>query len=163
MVFSRSEMFHDRYHNSIYLIQNSNEMKTKVLFFASLMALSFCTSQVQAVNVNPVAAPITKWDVTDPPPGYEIIDLQGTLLYGIDPNSIVAGASDNDVYIGFNKRFGDVNISIYNSMGILVHSTVVNTDVQSVVIIPFCGVTNGIYTVELNNANGSADGDFERD
>ncbi|MBR6929340.1 MAG: hypothetical protein IKH61_03815 [Bacteroidales bacterium] len=26
-------------------------MKTKVLFFASLMALSFCTSQVQAVNV----------------------------------------------------------------------------------------------------------------
>jgi hypothetical protein len=35
-------------------------MKTKVLFFASLMALSLCTSQVQAVHVNPVVAPIIK-------------------------------------------------------------------------------------------------------
>jgi hypothetical protein len=138
-------------------------MKTKVLFFASLMAMGFCTWQVQAVNANPVAAPINKWDVGDPPPGYEKIDLQGTLMYGIDSNAIVAGARDNDVYIGFNQRFGNVNISIYNSMGILVYSTVVNTDVQSVFIIPFIGVASGTYTVEINNANGSADGDFERD
>lgn len=138
-------------------------MKTKVLFFSSLMALNFCTWQIQAVNVNPVAAPINKCEMADPPQGYEKINLQGTLLYGIDPNAIVAGASDNDVYIGFNQRFGNVNISIYNSMGILVYSTVVNTDVQSVFIIPFIGVASGTYTVEINSANGSADGDFERE
>lgn len=138
-------------------------MKTKVLFFASLMALSFCTSQVQAVNVNPVAIPINKWEMADPPHGYDKINLQGTLMFGIDPNAIVAGVSDNAVYIGFNQRFGNVNISIYNSMGILVHSTVVNTDMQSVVIIPFIGVASGTYTVEINSANGSADGDFERE
>lgn len=138
-------------------------MKTKVLFFSSLMALNFCTWQIQAVNVNPVAAPINKCEMADPPQGYEKINLQGTLLYGIDPNAIVAGASDNAVYIGFNQRFGNVNISIYNSMGILVYSTVVNTDVQSVFIIPFIGVASGTYTVELSNANGSADGDFERE
>lgn len=101
--------------------------------------------------------------MADPPHGYDKINLQGTLMFGIDPNAIVAGVSDNDIYIGFNQSFGNVNISIYNGMGILVHSTVVNTDVQSVVIIPFCGVTSGSYTVELNNANGSADGDFERE
>lgn len=137
-------------------------MKTKVLFFSSLMALNFCTWQIQAVNVNPVAAPINKCEMADPPQGYEKINLQGTLLYGIDPNAIVAGASDNDIYIGFNQSFGDVNISIYNGMGGLVYSTVVNTDVQQVVIIPFTNAS-GSYIVELNNARGYADGDFERE
>lgn len=124
------------------------------------MALSLCTNQVQALN--PVTAPINKWDVTDPPAGYEIIDLQGTLLYGIEPNAIVAGASDDDIYIGFNRSFGNVNIFIYNDMGIIVYSTVVNTDVQQVVIIPFTNA-NGSYIVELSNARGYADGDFERE
>lgn len=137
-------------------------MKTKVLFFASLMALSLCTSQVQAVHVNPVAIPINKWEMADPPHGYDKINLQGTLMFGIDPNAIVAGVSDNDIYIGFNRSFGNVNISIYNDMGIIVYSTVVDTDVQQVVIIPF-SVASGTYTVELNNARGYADGDFERD
>jgi hypothetical protein len=137
-------------------------MKTKVLFFASLMALSFCTSQVQAVNVNPVAIPINKWEMADPPHGYDKINLQGTLMFGIDPNAIVAGVSDNDIYIGFNQSFGNVNISIYNGMGGLVYSTVVNTDVQQVVIIPFNNAS-GSYIVELNNARGYADGDFERE
>ncbi len=136
-------------------------MKTKVLFFSSLMALNFCTWQIQAVNVNPVAAPINKCEMADPPQGYEKINLQGTLLYGIDPNAIVAGASDNDIYIGFNRSFGNVNIFIYNDMGIIVYSTVVNTDVQQVVIIPFTNA-NGSYIVELSNANGYVDGDFER-
>jgi hypothetical protein len=99
--------------------------------------------------------------MADPPQGYEKINLQGTLLYGIDPNAIVAGASDNDIYIGFNRSFGNVNIFIYNDMGIIVYSTVVNTDVQQVVIIPFTNA-NGSYIVELSNANGYVDGDFER-
>ena len=82
-------------------------------------------------------------------------------MYGISPNAVVAGASDNAVYIGFNQDFGLVNISIYNSMGGLVYSAVVNTSVQQVVIIPITFATSGTYTVELSNAFGYADGNFE--
>jgi hypothetical protein len=139
---------------------NSNKMKTKALFFVSLIALSLCSKQAQALCVNPLSSPINKWEITDPPAGYEVINLKGTLMYGIDPNAIVAGASDNDIYIGFNQDFGNVNISIYNGMGVLVYSTVVNSGMQPVVIIPFSGVASGTYIVELNNANGYAEGDF---
>ncbi len=83
-------------------------------------------------------------------------------MYGIGPNSIVAGASEDAVYIGFNQSFGNVNISIYNGMGGLVYSTVVNTDVQQVVIIPFNSAASGSYIVELSNASGYADGDFDK-
>lgn len=138
-------------------------MKKKVLFFASLVALSLCTGQVKSETVNSVSAPIIKWDVADPPAGYEKIDLRGTLMLSINPNAIVAGANDNSVYIGFNQSFGNVNISIYNDMGGLVYSTVVDTSVQSVVIIPFTSAASGSYIVELNNANGYADGDFEKE
>ena len=82
-------------------------------------------------------------------------------MYGINPNAIIAGASDDAVYIGFNEDLGNVNISIYNDMGGLVYSTMVNTGVQSVIIIPFGGVASGTYIVELNSADGYADGDFE--
>lgn len=138
-------------------------MKKKVLFFASLVALSLCTGQVKSETVNSVSAPIIKWDVADPPAGYEKIDLRGTLMLSINPNAIVAGANDNSVYIGFNQSFGNVNISIYNDMGGLVYSTMVDTSVQSVVIIPFTSAASGSYTVELSNANGYADGDFEKE
>ena len=84
-------------------------------------------------------------------------------MLGINPNAIVAGASDDAVYIGFNQSFGNVNISIYNGMGGLVYSTVVNTDVQQVFIIPFSGVASGSYTVELSSANGYAEGEFDKD
>jgi hypothetical protein len=136
-------------------------MKKKALIFIGLCALVLCNWQAQAVNTKPLS--ISIMEIADPPQGFEKIYLLGDLLLNVGPNAIVAGASDDAVYIGFNQSFGDVNISIYNSMGILVHSTVVNTDVQSVVIIPFSGVASGTYTVELNNANGSADGDFERE
>ena len=81
----------------------------------------------------------------------------------VGPNAIIAGANDNSVYIGFNQSFGNVSISIYNGMGGLVYSTVVDTSVQSVVIIPFSSAASGSYTVELNSADGYADGDFEKD
>ena len=100
--------------------------------------------------------------MADPPQGYEKIELLGTLMLNINPNAIVAGASEDAVYIGFNQSFGNVNISIYNGMGGLVYNTVVNTDVQQVVIIPFTSAANGSYTVELNNANGYADGEFDK-
>ena len=84
-------------------------------------------------------------------------------MYGHSPNAIEAGASDNAVYIGFNQSFGNVNISIYNALGGLVYSTVVNTDVQQTIIIPFSNVLSGTYTVELSNANGYVEGDFDKD
>jgi hypothetical protein len=85
----------------------------------------------------------------------------GDLMFAVGPNAIEAGASDDAIYIGFNQSFGNVNISIYNSMGIAVYRTIVNTDVQQVVIIPFANVASGSYIVELNNANGYAEGDFD--
>ena len=134
-------------------------MKKTNLLIVGLCALCICFGEVQALNT--VSLPINKVEIADPPAGYEKINLQGTLMFGINPNAIVAGASDNDIYIGFNQDFSNVNISIYNGMGGLVYSTVVNTAVQSVVIIPFSNA-NGSYTVELTNAEGYAEGDFER-
>ena len=83
-------------------------------------------------------------------------------MYGINPNAIVAGASDNAVYIGFNQDFGNVSITIYNGAGLVAYSTVVDTSVQQVVIIPITTAASGTYTVVLDNANGYAEGDFER-
>ena len=105
--------------------------------------------------------PIETKEITDPPSGYDKINLLGSLMYGIGPNAIIAGASDDAVYIGFNQDFGNVNINIYNGAGLVVYSTVVNTSVQQVVIIPITSAASGTYTVELSNANGYADGDFE--
>ncbi len=107
-----------------------------------------------------MTAPFYKMD-NNVPSGYNKIELHGDLATLVGPNAIVAGASDDAIYIGFNQNFGNVNISIYNGMGSLVYSTVVNTDAQSVVIIPFSSAAAGTYTVELSNANGSVDGDFE--
>ena len=135
-------------------------MKTKTLLLVGLCAIGLCSWEVQATNAPPI--PIINLEMADPPQGYEKIDLKGTLMYGISPNAIVAGASENAVYIGFNQSFGIVNISIYNGMGGLVCSTMVNTDVQQVVLIPFTSVANGSYTVELSNANGYAEGDFDK-
>ena len=136
-------------------------MKKNALIFIGLCALALCTWQAQAVNTKPL--PINTWEIADPPQGFEKIDLLGDLLHNTGPNAIVAGASDDAVYIGFNQSFGNVNISIYNDMGGTVYSTVVNTDVQQVVIIPFNAAASGTYTVELNNVNGYADGNFDHD
>ena len=135
-------------------------MKTKTLLLLGLCAIGLCTWEVQAVNTKSI--PINNVEIADPPQGYEEIDLQGSLMYGIGPNAIVAGASDVDIYIGFNQSFGNVNISIYNSLGDLVYNTVVNTDVQQVYIIPFTTAASDTFTVELSNANGYAEGDFDR-
>ena len=131
------------------------------MLFVGFCALSIFTWEAQAANY--LSAPIIKSEIADPPQGFEKIDLHGDLLNSIGPNAVVAGASDDDIYIGFNQSFGNVSISIYNSLGGLVYSTVVNTDVQPIVIIPFSSAASGSYYVELNNANGEADGEFEKD
>lgn len=133
-------------------------MKTKLLLLVSLCAISLGAWKIQAGNPETTIKCFMEINV---PTGYDVINLHGELMYNIGPNAIVAGANDNSVYIGFNQSFGNVNISIYNGMGGLVYSTVVDTSVQSVVIIPFTNAASGTYTVELNSADGYADGDFE--
>ena len=137
-------------------------MKTKLLVFVSLITLSFCMCEVLASNTTSVKTPIYKNDNGDPPAGYDKIILLGDLMLNHGPNAVVAGANENSIYIGFNQDFGNVGIAIYNEAGLVVYSTVVNTSVQTVVIIPFTTAASGTYTVELSNAFGYADGEFER-
>ena len=136
-------------------------MNKKALIIIALCAIGLCIGETHAINTTSLA-PINKWEIADPPQGYEKINLQGTLMYGINPNAVVAGASDNAVYIGFNQDFGNVSITIYNGAGLVVYSTVVDTSVQQVVIIPITTAASGSFTVVLDNANGYAEGDFER-
>ena len=134
-------------------------MKNKALVFAGLCTLALCASQVQAVNHE--TPPIYYNEVDNLPAGYSKIDLRGKLDFNVSPNAVVAGANESSIYIGFNQDFGNVSISIYNGAGLVVYSTVVNTSVQTVVIIPFTSAANGTYTVELSSANGYAEGSFD--
>ena len=137
-------------------------MKKKVFILAAFCTFSLCIWEAQAINLTTTPLFQYKEDV-NMPNGFEEIDLMGDLLYVVGPNAIVAGASDDAVYIGFNEELGNVNISIHSITGNLVYYTVVNTNVQSVVIIPFGGVASGTYTVELSSANGYVDGYFEHE
>ncbi len=137
-------------------------MKKKALFLAGLCAFGLCTWEAQAVSLKCISI-INMEDNDNVPTGYEVILLQGTLMFGVAPNAVIAGANENSVYIHFNRSFGNVNISIYNALGVTVYSTVVNTSVQQTVIIPITSTFSGTYTVALNNADGYAEGDFDKD
>ena len=134
-------------------------MKKKVLLLAGLYAFCLCTWDAQAFNKENVSIACMEDNV---PTEYEQIHLQGTLMLGTGPNAIVAGANDNSVYLHFNQSFGNVHVLIYNAMGNLIYSNIVDTSVQQTLIIPVFGVVHGTYSVVLNNANGYAEGDFER-
>ena len=134
-------------------------MRRKTFILIALCFLGLLTWEAGAVNIE--TAPMHYFE-TNMPHGYDKIELQGDLATSAGPNAIEAGTSDDAVYIGFNQNFGNVNISIYNGMGGLVYNTVVNTNVQQVVIIPFTSAANGSYTVELSNAIGYADGEFDK-
>lgn len=135
-------------------------MKKKEIILVGLCVFGLCTWEVQAANIN--RASIKNTIVVDNVPhGYDEIVLQGTLMYGVAPNVIVAGASTNEVYIHFNQSFGNVNVRIYNESGSLVYNSIVDTSAQQTVIIPLAGNSNGTYAVELDNANGFAEGYFE--
>lgn len=133
-------------------------MKRKALVLIALCSLGILAWDAQATSFETLPINIMGEGI---PHGWEEIELHGSLATLVGPNAIEVGASDDAVYISFNQSFGNVSISIYNSMGVVVYNTVVNTDVQQVVIIPFTA-TNGSYTIELSNTHGYADGDFER-
>ena len=134
-------------------------MKKNTLFFACLGALSLCTWESQALTLDRSYSVVVQDNV---PSGYETIELLGTMMYGINPNGINAGVNRSSVFIHFEQSVGNVNISIYNASGALIYSTVVNTSVQQSVIIPLTDQGSGTYTLELSNANGYAEGDFNR-
>ena len=135
-------------------------MNKKALIVASFCALSLCTWTAQAFT--PKTTPIIN-ESHSLPNGYDEIILQGDLLYGIGPNAIEAGASDNAVYIQFNQNFGNVCITIYNGNNFVVYSTVVDSSIQQVVIIPITTTTADTFAVVLNNANGHAEGEFDKE
>lgn len=135
-------------------------MRRKAFIIIALCYLGFLTREIQAMNLE--TAPMNYIE-TNMPHGYDKIELRGDFATSVGPNAIEAGVSDDAVYIGFAQSFGNVNISIYNGIGGLVYSTVVNTNVQQTVIIPFASAASGTYTVELTNANGYADGEFNKD
>ena len=110
----------------------------------------------------PICTYIFNSEIADPPQGFDKTFLLGDLMYNASPNAVVAGANENSIYIGFNQDLGNVSINIYNEAGLLIYSTVVNTSVQQVVIIPITFATTGTYTVELSSTNGYADGDFNK-
>lgn len=98
----------------------------------------------------------------DVPHGYEEIELRGSLVLNPGLNPIEAGVNDNSIYIQFNKNFGNVTVNVYNPNGLTVYSSVVNTAVQQLLVIPITGLVDGVYTVVLENATGYADGEFEK-
>lgn len=106
-------------------------------------------------------APSTNEKVSIPHGAEEII-LHGTLNLGNGPSRIEAYLYGDFVYVNFNHNYGNVSVSLYNASGLLVYSDVVDTSVQQTVIIPVTGGTGSAYTLVLDNANGYAEGDFEK-
>ncbi len=133
-------------------------MSKKALVFTIICAIGLCT---WAPTVTSATIPVTN-EYSNVPHGYDEIVLSGQLMLSAGPNAIVAGEKDDEVYIQFNQSFGNVNIAIFNSNGQQVYSTVVDTSIQQVVIIPFTNTAVDTYTIELNQANRYAEGEFER-
>lgn len=124
-----------------------------------LCILGLCLGEAKANNLETV--PVFCNNMDNLPPGYTKIDIHGKLNYNAGPNGIEAGASDHAVYIHFNENYGNVSISIYNAAGNLVYQSILDTAVQTTIIIPISNTANGNFTLLLDNATGSADGDFE--
>ncbi|MBR0178306.1 MAG: DUF3244 domain-containing protein [Bacteroidales bacterium] len=136
--------------------------KKRILVLAGLCAAAFCTLNVQASNPQQTYINVGTED-NHIPNGAEQIKLRGKLNFNAGPDDIEAGATENAVYLYFNRNHGCVNISIYNAEGVICYSTVVNTGVQQMVVIPILGNSTGIYSVVLDNAEGLVEGDFEHD
>ena len=120
-------------------------MKVKLLLFALLFAV--CMSG---------------WGkVTDPPTIADLIELIGCLDAGTGPNAIDAYVDQSNVYVYFHHNIGMVGVSIENEYRVRVYANEVNTNNETLLIIPITGFTSGTYTLELSNAYGSSWGEFE--
>lgn len=101
-------------------------------------------------------------DPEDPPTGAEQIFLHGRLDLNAGPNDIEVYLDGNYVYLYFHRDFGAVSVTLYNPMGAIIYSDVVNTSFQHLVVIPITTLAEGIYTIVLENAFGYSDGEFEK-
>lgn len=99
----------------------------------------------------------------DNPPDLTPIELHGRLDLNHGSEGVEAFMDDHFVYIYFYQNYGSVNISLYNEMGGLVYSDIVNTSIQQTVIIPIPGSYSGTFILELSNSFGYSEGEFDRE
>lgn len=133
-------------------------MSKKTLILTIFYVIGLC---IWIPTITSATTPVA-YESSNVPHGYDEIVLRGQLMLGVGPNAIEAGASDDEIYIQFNQSFGSVSITIYNSSNLVVYSTVVDTSVQQVAIIPFANASADAYTMVLNHADDYAEGDFEK-
>ena len=132
-------------------------MKTKHFIPLLLCFLFPSTGNIHAVNTTAVPETVIN---QNGPEGYEKIDLIGDLMLSAGPNAISAWVDGSTIRISFSQNFGYVNIELSNASGSL-YTTVVNTGVQQLVIIPIPEGENGPFTLWLSNNSGEASGDFD--
>jgi hypothetical protein len=134
-------------------------MRKKAFILASLCVICFFIMEANASSNQLI--PIVVGNVENNiPNGADEIELIGKLDFNAGPDDIEAGATDNAVYIQFNRSFGNVNITLYNATGNIIYNCVVDTSMQQLVVIPITSMVSGTYTVVLSNANGIVEGDF---
>jgi uncharacterized membrane protein len=134
-------------------------MKKHIILLLIMGIFSMNSSFTRASSFETAPSVSSKDDM---PSELERIELHGDLMLNVGPNAIEAGANDDVVYIQFNQSFGNVSIAIFNSNRQQVYSTVVDTYIQQVVIVPFSFAVADAYTVTLNHADNYAEGDFEK-
>lgn len=99
----------------------------------------------------------------DNPPDLTPIELHGRLDLNHGSEGVEAFMDDYYVYIYFHRDFGNVSISLYDDAAYLIYSDVVATSIQQTVIIPISGFSSGTFILELNNAWGCTEGEFDRE
>lgn len=137
-------------------------MKNITLFIVFLWASSLFIQWKALVTSLKISPVIQNEKTIFFPNDAERIELNGTLMFN-HQSSIEAAVNDYAVYIQFNQNFGNVSISLYNQSGALIHNGMVDTSVQSQVVIPFLNSTNGTYTLVLENVSGYVEGEFVED
>lgn len=100
-------------------------------------------------------------DPTDPPITAETIQLMGLLDTNAGPDDIEAYFDGSTVYVCFHRSFGSVNITLYDPSNVMVYNNVVNTEIQQLVVIRLNSLTQGVYTLYLENTFGYSNGEFE--
>ena len=97
----------------------------------------------------------------DPPITAETIQLMGLLDTNAGPDDIEAYFDGSTVYVCFHRSFGSVNITLYDPSNVMVYNNVVNTEIQQLVVIRLNSLTQGVYTLYLENTFGYSNGEFE--
>lgn len=135
-------------------------MKRKPMLM--LLLFSFIINSGSSFSICYQNPQISNGNHLDIPPDTTPIELQGMLDYGTGPNDVVASVVGDYVQIIFYRNFGNVNIDLYNDLGVLIYNDVINTSVQTLVQIPINSSSSGTYTLVLSNGTGIAEGEFDR-